>query len=78
MKGTVAMTARKMATPPSIAVGLRCQRSFFGMATLPKRRANARTIGVAIAADANAATVIRHAFRGNRSTITGNAISYSM
>src|SRR5438132_13746161 len=42
-----------MATPPIIAVGFLCQRSVFGFATNPQRRANARTSGVSISASAN-------------------------
>src|SRR2546421_9094255 len=49
----------KIATPPSIAVGFLCQRSVFGRATTPQRRANARTIGVRISASANDATTGR-------------------
>src|SRR5215204_4915020 len=36
----------KIATPPSIAVGLLCQRSDFGLATNPYFLATARTIAV--------------------------------
>ena len=34
-KTYVSATAKKIATPPIIAVGLRCQRSAFGLATIP-------------------------------------------
>src|SRR5262245_13430928 len=36
-----------MATPPIMAVGFLCQRSVWGEATKPQRRAPARTSGVA-------------------------------
>src|SRR5688500_16991395 len=37
------ITESEIAAPPSIAVGFLCQRSVFGCATKPKRRASART-----------------------------------
>src|SRR5437764_10212455 len=76
--GSVAMTATKMATPPIIAVALRCQRSFRGIATAPKRRASARTIGVAAAAAANAIRAITVAERGKALGIRSEGVSYSM
>src|SRR5215208_4777665 len=48
-------TVSQMAAPPSIAVGFLCHRSIFGTATMPMRRANARTSGVSIVARTNAA-----------------------
>src|SRR3989442_13051285 len=42
-----------MATPPIIAVEFLCQRSVFGLATNPQRRANIRTNGVNKSASAN-------------------------
>src|SRR6185369_5689327 len=39
-------TENQMATPPNMAVGFLCQRSVLGLATTPKRRANALTSGV--------------------------------
>src|SRR5438128_2808056 len=50
-------SARKIATPPSIAVGARCQRSAFGCATEPMSRANPRTAGVRISDPANAVRI---------------------
>jgi hypothetical protein len=47
---TVLITESQIATPPSIAVGFLCQRSVFGCATKPKRRASARTKKVRISA----------------------------
>jgi hypothetical protein len=47
------VTARKSAMPPSIAVGLLCQRSLFGLATAPARRAIPRTRGVSMTAIKN-------------------------
>ena len=44
-----------IATPPSIAVGLACQRSARGPATYPRRRANDRHIGTNAADNAVAA-----------------------
>ena len=44
------MKASQIATPPSIAVGFLCQRSVFGFATMPERRARARTSGVSASA----------------------------
>jgi hypothetical protein len=41
-----------MPTPPIIAVVLLCQRSLFGLATKPQRRASARTTGVRASASA--------------------------
>jgi hypothetical protein len=38
-----------------MAVGFLCHRSVFGTATMPMRRANARTSGVSIVARTNAA-----------------------
>ncbi len=46
-----------MATPPIMAVGIRCQRSAFGAATAPMRRARARTAGVAINERARASAI---------------------
>jgi hypothetical protein len=46
-------TESQIATPPSMAVGFLCQRSIFGLATKPKRRANARTNGVSMSARQN-------------------------
>src|SRR5438128_11862334 len=43
-------TASQMLTPPIIAVGFLCQRSVFGFATRPTRRANTRTTGVSASA----------------------------
>ena len=43
-------TESQNAVPPSIAVGFLCQRSVFGTATKPKRRAQARTKGVSTSA----------------------------
>src|SRR5438034_9613949 len=45
-----------MATPPIIAVEFLCQRSVFGLATNPQRRANVRTNGVNKSASANETT----------------------
>src|SRR5262245_55060275 len=45
----------QIATPPNMAVGFLCQRSIFGTATAPVRRANARTRGVSNRARANEA-----------------------
>src|SRR6476661_10717932 len=47
------MTVSHMTMPPSIAVGFLCQRSVFGTATMPLRRANARTRGVSNKAKTN-------------------------
>src|SRR5215213_11506646 len=52
-------TASQIATPPSIAVGFLCQRSVFGTATKPKRRATARTSGVSISAKQKEAATAR-------------------
>src|SRR5437868_8294116 len=49
----VVITASQIATPPIIAVGRLCQRSVFGLATNPQRRASRRTTGVKAAASAN-------------------------
>src|SRR5437773_269750 len=49
----VPATASQMATPPIIAVEFLCQRSVFGLATNPQRRANIRTNGVNKSASAN-------------------------
>src|SRR6266849_5990993 len=49
----VPTTATQIATPPIIAVGFLCQRSIFGLATNPQRRANVRTTGVSARASAN-------------------------
>src|SRR5947209_7464757 len=48
-----------MLMPPSIAVGFLCQRSIFGLATTPQRRASARTVGVNPSASANDSTTGR-------------------
>ena len=50
------MTASQIATPPIRAVGRLCQRSIFGFATNPHRRARLRTTGVSAAASANDTT----------------------
>src|SRR6185437_8243298 len=52
-------TESQIATPPSIAVGFLCQRSVFGAATKPKRRAAARTNGVSINAKQKEAATAR-------------------
>src|SRR5437762_2423615 len=52
---SVATTATKMATPPSIAVGFLCHRSLLGLAITPRRRAAARTTGVRASDTKNAA-----------------------
>ncbi len=52
-------TESQIATPPSIAVGFLCQRSVFGTATKPKRRATARTSGVSISAKQKEAATAR-------------------
>jgi hypothetical protein len=46
-------TDNQIATPPSIAVAFLCQRSVFGFATTPNRRAKARTRGVRTKAKTN-------------------------
>src|SRR5262245_52282278 len=43
---TLINTESQIATPPNIAVGFLCQRSIFGLATIPKRRASILTTGV--------------------------------
>src|SRR4051794_40735517 len=53
---SAATVAMAMATPPSIAVGFECQRSLFGLATAPMRRAKAATSGVNASDAMNAAT----------------------
>src|SRR5689334_25231357 len=49
------MTESQMPRPPSMAVGFLCQRSVLGFATMPIRRASARTAGVNAIASTNAA-----------------------
>src|ERR1043166_4855673 len=53
-KRYVTATESQMLRPPSIAVGFLCQRSVFGFATTPIRRASARMRGVSATASPNA------------------------
>src|SRR5689334_25312698 len=48
------MTESQIPRPPSMAVGFLCQRSILGLATMPIRRASARTRGVNATASTNA------------------------
>src|SRR5437868_8988748 len=63
------MAARKMPMPLIMAVDLSCQRSVRGLATAPKRRARARTIGVRPAERAKAVRTIVTTAKANRSSV---------
>src|SRR3954468_17658460 len=54
----MAATVRKIAIPPSMAVGFLCQRSVLGFATAPHRRAKFRTTGVRISESTKAPATV--------------------